>query len=231
MRINKKALSKSALSGSIVVLLIWLLMGTTTTVTWFTDTDDAVNSFVYGNVDLEVSYWDNGSADWEDMSGSTKLFDDNALYEPGYTQVVRLRIRNMGDTAFDYRLAVNVNSCTEAENYYGSKFYLADYLRFGVVFAETENRLNEKIASRTLARQIASNEMGLYKLNSYAAVNSDTDRKSGTLDPGKEEYAALVVTMPTDVGNKANYRGSVVPQVELGITVLASQLNTIQNIQ
>jgi len=41
---------------------------------------------------------------------------------------------------------------------------------------------------------------------------------------GSSRYVALIVWMPEDVGNEANYmRGSVVPRVELGITVFAQQ--------
>lgn len=230
MKINNRTLKKTVLSGSILLLLIWLLLGTTTTVTWFTDTEDAINSFVYGNVDVKAEYWNSDTSEWKNLSQSTKLFDDHALYEPGYTQVVWLKITNEGDTAFDYRLAVNVKNYTISVNYFDQEFCLADYLRFGVAFASTETEIRSLVENRTLAKQIASNEMGLYKLNSYAAVDSQ-NKKSGTLQPDEAEYAVLVVTMPTSVGNEANYRGTVVPQVELGITVLASQMNAIQNIR
>lgn len=230
MKINDGTLKKSALSGSILILLIWLLLGTTTTVTWFSDTEDAVNSFIYGNVDVKAEYWDETSSSWKDILRSTELFDDQALYEPGYTQVVWMKITNQGDIAFDYRLAVHVNNCTAAVNYFDEVFSLVDYLRFGVAFADTEEEMRSLAGNRALADQIASNEMGLYKLNSYAAVDGQS-KKSGTLQPKDSEYAVLAVTMPTNVGNEANYRGTVVPQVELGITVLASQMNTIQNIQ
>lgn len=38
-------------------------------------------------------------------------------------------------------------------------------------------------------------------------------------------YAALILYMPEEVGNRANYRGLQEPSVELGITVLAQQVN------
>jgi hypothetical protein len=38
-------------------------------------------------------------------------------------------------------------------------------------------------------------------------------------------YAALVVYMPEEVNNVANYRGASVPKVKLGITVHAQQAN------
>ena len=36
-------------------------------------------------------------------------------------------------------------------------------------------------------------------------------------------YMAVIVCMPEEVGNEANYRGTVVPRVELGLIVSATQ--------
>jgi hypothetical protein len=51
--------------------------------------------------------------------------------------------------------------------------------------------------------------------------NYDTD--VAALDPGETAYLALVVRMPKEVGNEANYRGGDLPKVELGIIVKAEQ--------
>ena len=45
-----------------------------------------------------------------------------------------------------------------------------------------------------------------------------------TLAPGAEKYIALVVRMPEEVDNVANYRGDTIPEVELGVTVRADQI-------
>ena len=52
--------------------------------------------------------------------------------------------------------------------------------------------------------------------------NYDTD--SAVLNPGEATYIALVVRMPKDVTNIANYRGDDIPEVDLGITVKADQI-------
>ena len=44
------------------------------------------------------------------------------------------------------------------------------------------------------------------------------------LEPGETECIALIVRMPEEVGNIANYRGNTIPNVELGITVKADQI-------
>ena len=46
-----------------------------------------------------------------------------------------------------------------------------------------------------------------------------------TFEAGEDpHYAALIIYMPEEVGNVANYRGDTVPEVELGITVKAEQI-------
>ena len=51
-----------------------------------------------------------------------------------------------------------------------------------------------------------------------------------TFEAGENaHYAALIIYMPEEVGNAANYRGFVEPRVELGITVFAQQSNAPMN--
>ena len=85
---------KIALSLSLAVLVIWGILGTGTSLAWFVDTDEEVrNVFHFGEFDLEVSHrLEDGT--WEIVDEDTKIFDDQALYEPGYVQVVYLKIEN-----------------------------------------------------------------------------------------------------------------------------------------
>lgn len=206
---------------SILLLIVWCLLGTGSRAAWFSDTDSAVNSFVYGNVKVEVEYRRPDMDEFCPMTADTPIFDDEALYEPGYTQIVYLKIKNVGDVDFDYRLAVSVNDYTLAANVLGFTFALHDYLRYGTVFAETEAELLTQIPTRYASWEYASSNMGeVQRLNTYSP--------RGWLAEGEEAYAALVVYMPEEVGNAANYRGDVIPRVELGVTVLASQRYTMQ---
>lgn len=205
---------------SVVLLIVWCLLGTGSTAAWFSDTDSAVNSFVYGSVKVEVEYQHPDMDEFRPMTSDTSVFDDEALYEPGYTQIVYLKIKNVGDVDFDYRLAVSVNNYTLATNVFGFAFALPDYLRFGAVFAETEAELLAEISNRYASWPYADRGMGeVQRLNTYSP--------RGWLAAGEEAYAALVVYMPEEVGNDANYRGSVVPRVDLGVAVLASQRYTM----
>lgn len=200
-----------ALGLSLCMLLLWAILGTGASLAWFTDTSERVNNiFHFADFELDVSYrLEDGS--WESIDGKTKIFDDEALYEPGYTQVVFLKVENKGTVAFDFRTAVGVNDYTLATNAFGQTFNLQDYLKFGVAIADTEAGMDAAVENRELAKEIATMKLGNYS----------TD--VATLDAGATSYLALIVRMPEDVDNVANYRGDDIPKVELGIIVSAVQ--------
>ena len=203
---------KVALALSLGLILIWVILGTSASLAWFTDVSPTLkNIFHIQNFDLVVSHrLDDGT--YEELDGETQVFDDEALYEPNYTQVVYLKVENRGDSAFTYRTAVNVTGYTPATNVFGDKFNLQDYLKFGLVYADSEGELESKLANRDLAKEKAG-----MPLNDYS---TDMD----TLAAGGVKYMALIVRMPEDVGNEANYRFETVPKVELGIIVTADQV-------
>lgn len=207
----RKSYKRIALMLSMVMLLIWGLMGAGTSLAWFTDTDEEIkNVFHFGEFDLEVSHrLEDGT--WELVDQDTKIFDDEALYEPGYVQVVYLKIENKGTVPFDFKTAVSVTDYTVATNVFGQNFHLQDYLKFGLTTAPTEAKLYELVATRDLAKEVAH-----MPLSNYAT-------ESAALEAGGVVYMALIVRMPEEVNNWANYRGNVVPRVELGLIVTATQ--------
>lgn len=208
---KKKPYKRIALALSLCALLIWGILGTGASLAWFTDTSEEVtNIFHIANFEVEVSHrTDDGK--WETIDGKTDIFDDEALYEPGYVQVVYLKVENKGDRAFDFHTAVSVRGSTTATNVFGQKFWLHEHLKFGIAIADSENEMEELVSTRDKAKAIAT-----MKLQNYS-----TD--VAALEPGETAYMALIVRMPEEVGNEANYRGDVVPKVELGIIVKADQ--------
>ena len=208
---KKKPYKKIALVLSLCAILLWTVLGTGASLAWFTDTSEKVtNIFHFAEFDLEVSYRQEDGT-YAPLDGQTKLFNDQALYEPGYTQVVYLKVENRGTVPFDFKTAVSVTDYTVATNVFGQHFQLQDYLTFGFVTAPTEAGMDAQVARRSQAAAIAT-----HKLNNYA-----TD--AAALGAGETVYMALVVRMPERVGNEANYRGDTVPKVELGIIVTATQ--------
>lgn len=215
MNIKKNTLTKFALSVSIFMIVMWALLGTATSVAWFTDTTPAVrNTFDIGVLDLEVSYKVDG--EYVPIDEDTAVFDDSALYEPGYVQVVYLRIENKGEIDFDYRFSVTVDEAVDGINENGDAIHLPEHLKFGAVFSSSEAELD-----RELAKQYADRELSKYSQHGELAANEDQDNMI---------YVALIVYMPESVDNVANYREGNVPSATLGIKVLASQKGTIDKI-
>lgn len=211
---DKKSYTKIALTFSICLLILWGLLGTGTTLAWFThSTPVQKNTFLVSDLDLVVSYKTQDGT-YQEVTTETKVFDEEALYEPGYVQIIYFKIENKGDISFDYKTAVMVNDFTPATNVFGQTFNLQDYLRYGVVFANKEDDLTNQLATRSQAKQIAITNLGTY--------TSQID----TLEVNEEKYFALIVGMPEEVGNVANYRGSA-PEVRMGINVTASQEGTL----
>ena len=208
---NKNLYKKIALILSLCLIAVWAILGTGASLAWFTDTSEEVkNIFHVAEFDLVVSHrLEDGS--YEEIDGQTKIFDDEALYEPGYVQVVYLKIENRGTVPFDFQTAVTVTDYTVATNIFGQQFNLQDYLKFGVVTAATESELEAKLEERDLAKEAAT-----MKLSNYSSDIAE-------LEAGSETYMAIIVHMPEEVGNDANYRGDKIPRVELGIIVNATQ--------
>ena len=208
---RKNLYTRVALAVSIVLLICWSLLGAGTSLAWFADTDEDVkNIFHVAQFDLEVEYLDR-TGNWTAVETGTKLFDDAARYEPGYTEIVRLRVTNKGTMPFHLETAVRVTDYTEATNVFGQKFLLQEYLRFGLVTASTSEQMDSLVRDREAAIAYADRP-----LNHYAT-------QIAQLEPLETVYITLVLHMPRDVNNIANYRGDVIPWVELGITVTAQQ--------
>ena len=118
-----------------------------------------------------------------------------------------------GTVGFNYDLAVvpNLQTIVRAKNVYGQDIYLPEFLKFGVVFADTEAELTQKLANRDLAEKLATTDLSSY--------TSEPDH----LQAEGEAFVAVIVRMPKEVGNVANYRDNNPPSIELGITVQAMQ--------
>ena len=210
---KKRIYKQIALALSLCALIVWCILGTGASLAWFTDTSPKINNiFHFAEFDLVVSHRLNDGK-WEEVDSKTKIFNEEALYEPGYVQVVYLKVENKGTVPFKFDTAVNVNGCIKATNVFGQPFMLQEYLKFGLATANTEEEMKNSIPDRDAAVEIANEPLhNYYKSGSFE------------LAPGKTKYIALIVRMPEEVGNIANYRGDVIPKVELGITVKADQI-------
>lgn len=210
---KKRIYKQIALALSLCALIVWCILGTGASLAWFTDTSPEINNiFHFSEFDLVVSQRLTDGK-WEEVDSKTKIFNEEALYEPGYVQVVYLKVENKGTVPFKFDTAVNVNGCIVATNVFGQDFMLQDYLKFGIKTADTEEEMKNSIPDRESAVEIASEPLhNYYETGAFE------------LAPGGTKYIALIVRMPEEVGNVANYRGDTVPEVDLGITVKADQI-------
>ncbi|MBQ9759844.1 MAG: hypothetical protein IJW16_00685 [Clostridia bacterium] len=209
--------TKRALLTSVLSMLLCVAMLAGTTFAWFTDSVTSSNNIIKsGNLDVTLEYWDADASKWVTVEGASEIFDPAALWEPGHTEVVYLKVANIGSLALKYQLGVNIVSETGSTNVLGSTFKLSNYIYFDV------KEGYDPVADGKLDRS------GANALKTDAKLISEGYSKSSKLlagDPAPTEYVALVVYMPEWVGNEANFdkKKADAPQINLGINLLATQ--------
>lgn len=206
--------TKRALLTSVLALVLSLAMLAGSTFAWFTDTaSTGVNRIVSGNLDVGLKYWDKESG-WLDAENSKDLFDENALWEPGYTQIIYLRVANNGNLALTYAMQITPVRETVGVNVDGEEFKLSDYIKFGWR-TFTVDGAGAPVA---LDREAAQTGVG-----EGAQLGTTLHRQAAKpMAADAKELVALVAWMPEDVGNEANY-STVQPTIELSLKVLATQ--------
>ena len=210
--------TKRALLTSVLALVLSLAMLAGTTFAWFTDTaSTGVNRIVSGNLDVGLQYWgvdENGQKTWLTAENSEDLFDKNALWEPGYTQIVYLKVKNNGNLALTYAMQITPVHETVGVNVDGEEFKLSDYIKFGW----TPFTVDGDGTPVALDREAAQTGVG-----DGAQLGTTLHRQAAEpMKASAEELVALVAWMPENVGNEANY-STVQPTIELSLKVLATQ--------
>ena len=206
--------TKRALISSTLALLMCVAMLIGTTFAWFTDTaSTGVNKIVSGNLDVKLMY-STDMQTWKEATDQTKLFDDNALWEPGYTQVVYLKVVNAGNLALKYEAGFSKNyTSNRGKNVNGDWYRVDNYLKIGTAETTTKFANREDVWSA-----IAATEKTLAK---------DVMFTDGwiTLKAGESSKPfAVAIYMPTSVGNEANASKNRPSSVSgLGIEVRATQ--------
>jgi len=212
-RVRKSVLRKALFSSAIsLILCCAMLVGTT--FAWFTDSVTSANNIIKsGNLDVELYYQIEGQTDWTQVTEQTNIFKENTLWEPGHTEVVKLKVVNEGSLALKYQLSVNIASETPSTNVEGNTFYLSDHIKFGIVDG-TNNYTREEAVEAVDASS--------YTLKQ--GYNSKYEKLlPGTT--GNEKVVTMVVYMPTTVDNVANHKNdATAPEINLGINLFATQL-------
>ena len=215
---NKKA-TKRALLTSVMALVMCVVMLVGTTFAWFTDTaSTGVNKIQAGNLDVKLMY-STDMVEWKEATDQTKLFSDNALWEPGYTQVVYLKVVNAGNLALKYEAGFSKNyTSNRGKNVNGDWYRVDNYLKIGTAETTTKFENREDVWSA-----IAATEKTLAKdvmlTNDWVTLKARKESKP----------FAVAIYMPTSVGNEANASRLKPSSVSgLGIEVRATQA-TVEN--
>ena len=215
---NKKA-TKRALLTSVMALVMCVVMLVGTTFAWFTDTaSTGVNKIQSGNLDVKLMY-STDMQTWKEATDQTKLFDDNALWEPGYTQVVYLKVVNAGNLALKYEAGFSKNyTSNRGKNVNGDWYRVDNYLKIGTAETTTnfENREDVWSAIAATERTLAKDVM---LTDDWVTLKAREESKP----------FAVAIYMPTSVGNEANASRLKPSSVSgLGIEVRATQA-TVEN--
>ena len=210
-----KNTTKRSLLASVFALVLCVAMLVGSTFAWFTDTaTTGVNKIQSGNLDVKLMY-SKDMKEWAEATDQTQLFNDNALWEPGHTEVVYLKIVNNGSLALKYETEFARNyRDTKGKNVLGNYFYVGDYLKVGT--ATTGAAFNSR---EDAWAAIAGSEKALQK--GVQLTDGWTVLKAGeSTDP-----FAVVIYMPTTVGNEANAKSKswVSTIYDLGLEVYATQ--------
>ena len=207
---NRKSAKRALLTSALaIVLCVTMLIGTT--FAWFTDTaSTGVNRIVSGNLDIELEYKNKGTEAFKKADANTSVFDENALWEPGYVEYVVLKLSNAGSLALKYKLGINIANEVGSTNVYDNAFNLSDYIRFAVLNGDQSGLSRDALVAEAVG--------------TGTPLNTGYTSEETPLKATESKTVTLVVWMPTTVGNEANHaKEAVAPSIDLGINVVAAQ--------
>ncbi len=252
---KKAKATKRALLASILSMLLCVAMLIGSTFAWFTDSvTSGKNTIVAGTLDIELYAKKvvNGTAtdEWIHVNEETNLFEKGSLWEPGHVEVITLKVVNVGTLALKYALGINIEneqgavSVAHENGDEGAPFLLSDFIKYAVLDGEQTftNRESALSAADAAGGKWIS---GVTGNDTPFAANGATRQSDGVLlppppkstsvDPDGNpttadesvEYVTLIVYMPKDVGNSANWdseiEGNEAPWIDLGIKLFATQ--------
>ena len=207
---------KLTLVASALMLVVCLCMLAGTTFAWFNDSATSKNNVIQaGTLDVELYYQKVGETSWNKVKSSTNLFIEDASWEPGHTELIRLKIVNEGNLALKYRLGVNVAEELGSENSNGESFKLSNFIKYGIF---------EGVGDYTRSEAVGLVDGAAKKLSEAHNSALVTLLPKTEATPDNEDIITLVVYMPESIGNEANHAaGKPTPSITLGINLLAVQ--------
>ena len=218
---TKNKTTKRALLVSVLALLLCASLLVGSTFAWFTDNVTSTNNIIKsGNLDVKLEYSTDLST-WAEVGAKTDIFKNEDgttdLWEPGFTEVVYLKVSNVGSLALKYALEVTVADEKQGTNQAGEKFSLSQYIKYDVVKYTAEEPYENRDDAVAAVPNAVALKTGIPAISNVSLA----PKTENTID---SDVLALVVYMPTTVGNVANHNGEDIPTINLGITLNATQL-------
>ena len=231
---TKRKSTKSALITSVLALFLCFAMLLGSTFAWFTDSAASANNIIKsGNLDMKLSFKEYGAenTEWTEVKEDTVVFGKDALYEPGYTEAVWLKVENLGSLAFRYNLAINVLNEKEGVNRDGKSFKLSDYLEVKYLnatstemesdFYTTRESLNSFNFGGAANSGVASLKEDIAMINNGVAFS----KNDAAMGDYSSSYVLVIISMPETVGNEACHNGTDIPEITFSLTAMATQLS------
>jgi len=203
--------TKTGLVISVLLLAVWLLLGTTSSVAWFREEDTLVNTLSFGDMDIQMYY--KVADSYLPVDQTTRIFPDDMAFEPGAVRIATLKLENNGSAPVTYQLSVveDETATVLGQSVLGNQIDLADYLQFGLVIGDSEQQLAALLPDRQAAAAAAT-----------LPVDSAT-QSGGRVEPGAVSYAAVIIYMPQTVDNAANAVENQLPHITLGVSATVTQ--------
>ena len=207
--------TKRALIASILMLALCCSMLLGTTYAWFTDSVTSSNNVIKtGKLEIGFDKWDetanSGAGAWVSAEGAPIFNYTN--WEPGYTEIVNLRVTNLGTLALKWQAVITTENSLSA---------LADVINVYVKSDDQADTVKDYIAGVDRFGFEAEAEAGNFKkftLRDF--VENLTVMTNGVLVEDQESYLGVVLQMDTNAGNEYQ-------NMDLGgkfdLTILATQ--------
>ena len=197
--------TRNALISSMIALLLCVSMLIGTTFAWFTDSvQSGVNTIAAGNLDIQLFHDDKGTTSDEEVTATTPLFDDVALWEPGAMVYEKLTVKNNGSLALKYALSINISDITVLSN--GNS--LADVLKIAVMDVEP---------TRENIKTEATQDLASFRLDGTLLANGSTNT-----------YYIAIYWAPSASDNDYNVAGQEL-SAKLGVVLTATQMTEEQD--
>lgn len=206
---KRSSTTKKALFISTCALLFSMLMMAGSTFAWFTDSvSSGTNTITTGKLDVQLLHTNQHVTTAEEVGQNTQLFTDkdgeSIDWEPGAVAYENFTVKNSGDLALNYRLALDLNN---ANTIAGTELSLKGVLKVKVLdHAVGATDLSEE-ALKTGFQQVTSDQLSI----PVAAYNNDSNKSVQKLTVGSTSttYGVIIYWEPnaeTDYNyNLANY--------------------------